>query len=211
MNRLRELREEKGYSLKALGEKVGMSASVLGNYERGDRSPKIDVWEKLANFFNVSIPYILGLSDERTNLSEELKGKLESVIYDKTNIDASVTSDSEIYVEILTSTFTDLISTLLSVSDGKLDEMQVSNILNTLSLLNSVASESDLDQVEKISSVFSFINNIYSGNIFYNFDEDYHKNLRSSSEALSSYLSSKQTVSAIFDSVFSNYYSNYFD
>lgn len=60
MNRLRELREKKGYSLKKLGEETVMNASVLGNYERGDRNPKQEVWKKLADYFGVSVPYIMG-------------------------------------------------------------------------------------------------------------------------------------------------------
>lgn len=68
MNRLRELREERGYSLRELGEKIGMNASVLGNYERGDRQPKIEIWEKIANFFDVPVAYLMGISNSRTNV-----------------------------------------------------------------------------------------------------------------------------------------------
>ena len=73
MNKLRELREEKGYSLRELGEKIGMSASVIGNYERGDREPKLEVWEKLADYFEVSVPYIMGVSDIKNELSSSLE------------------------------------------------------------------------------------------------------------------------------------------
>lgn len=65
MNRLRELREERGYSLRELGEKLEMNASVLGNYEREDRQPKIEIWERIAAFFNVTPAYIMGLSPIR--------------------------------------------------------------------------------------------------------------------------------------------------
>lgn len=67
MNRLRELREEAGLSLRELGKKVEMNASVLGNYERGDRQPKTEIRDELAAFFKVSTPYIMGIS---TDLSE---------------------------------------------------------------------------------------------------------------------------------------------
>lgn len=72
MNRLRELREKEGLSLKELGEKVHMSASVLGNYEREDRNPKKEVWEKLAKHFGVSTPYIMGLTDTEIDPSQQL-------------------------------------------------------------------------------------------------------------------------------------------
>lgn len=67
MNRLRQLREEKGYSLRELGLKLNMNASVLGNYERGDRQPRIDVWEKLADFFEVTPAYMMGLSSKKND------------------------------------------------------------------------------------------------------------------------------------------------
>lgn len=64
MNRLRELRESQNLSLRSLGKLVNMSASVLGNYEREDRHPKKETWEILANHFGVSVPYIMGLTDD---------------------------------------------------------------------------------------------------------------------------------------------------
>ncbi|PLA80805.1 hypothetical protein CYR81_07020 [Enterococcus faecalis] len=63
MNRLRQLREQNHLSLSKLGEKLGMSAAVLGNYERGDREPKVDIWKKIANFFDVDTAYLMGLTD----------------------------------------------------------------------------------------------------------------------------------------------------
>lgn len=89
MNKLRELREEKGYSLRELGNLLDMNASVLGNYERGDRQPKIEVWEKLAEFFEVTPAYIMGWSTikepenffsvDRAALTEENKKTLDEI------------------------------------------------------------------------------------------------------------------------------------
>lgn len=80
MNRLRELREEKKLSLRDMAERVGMSASVLGNYERGDREPKIATWKELADFFNVSTAYIMGLSDERTEDTKIILKEIQSTL-----------------------------------------------------------------------------------------------------------------------------------
>ena len=89
MNKLRELREEKGYSLRELGQLLNMNASVLGNYERGDRQPKIEVWEKIAEFFGVTPAYIMGLSTvkepvnffsvDRSALSKENRETLDEI------------------------------------------------------------------------------------------------------------------------------------
>ncbi|MCT3241846.1 helix-turn-helix domain-containing protein [Lactiplantibacillus plantarum] len=68
VNKLRELRNEKGLTLRAavkeLSEKTNLSISPdsLAKYERGVREPKLAVWQKLADFYNVSILYIQGIS-----------------------------------------------------------------------------------------------------------------------------------------------------
>lgn len=66
MNRLREIRESKKLTLKEttsqLKEKgiTNITPDALAKYERGDRDPKPAMWVALANFFNVSVPYLKG-------------------------------------------------------------------------------------------------------------------------------------------------------
>ena len=64
MNRLKELRQKNNLTLRALGEKINMSSARLSQYENGKREPKIETWEKLANFFGVSVPYLQGFAEE---------------------------------------------------------------------------------------------------------------------------------------------------
>ncbi|MGY0290422.1 helix-turn-helix domain-containing protein [Limosilactobacillus fermentum] len=64
-NRITELREEKGLSMRKLSESLkekGLSLSTdsLSKYERGVRNPKIENWEKLAEFFKVPVEYVQG-------------------------------------------------------------------------------------------------------------------------------------------------------
>ena len=68
MNRIRECRQNKKLTLKQLSEELAkqdfrISADALGKYERGDREPKLETWLKLADFFDVPIPYLQGLND----------------------------------------------------------------------------------------------------------------------------------------------------
>ena len=49
-NRIKELRLKTGLTLRALGEKVNMSSSRLSQYETGRREPKLETWQKLADF-----------------------------------------------------------------------------------------------------------------------------------------------------------------
>ena len=57
-NRIKELRLEKGLSQRKLSEKTGISQQALSLYEKGQRNPKIETWQKLANYFGVSIAYL---------------------------------------------------------------------------------------------------------------------------------------------------------
>lgn len=87
MNRLKELRQEKGMSLsklsKTLKEKydVSISTSQLMYYEKGEREPRNkQVWEKLADFFGVNTAYLLGYSDfPAGNLRELLTHEVKAL------------------------------------------------------------------------------------------------------------------------------------
>ncbi|WP_323075239.1 helix-turn-helix domain-containing protein [Limosilactobacillus reuteri] len=68
-NRIKELRKQNKLTLKQLSEKSGISVSSLSAYEKeegekGYRSPKFDKWIKLANFFGVSVSYLMGEDSE---------------------------------------------------------------------------------------------------------------------------------------------------
>ncbi|MBM6958895.1 helix-turn-helix domain-containing protein [Lactobacillus gallinarum] len=64
MNRLKELRQKNNLTLKELGQKVGMANNTLSQYETGKREPKLETWQALANFFNVTVPYLQGIDDK---------------------------------------------------------------------------------------------------------------------------------------------------
>ena len=60
-NRLKEIRQEKKLSQKDLAKKLNISQQAISLYEKGGREPKLETWQKLADFFNVSVPYLQGL------------------------------------------------------------------------------------------------------------------------------------------------------
>lgn len=81
-NRLKSLRQEKGLSLRELAEMCETSKSAIGMYERGERRPKYETLEALADIFNVDMDYLLGKSDTRNKMtarqsSEENPWELE--------------------------------------------------------------------------------------------------------------------------------------
>ncbi|WP_171379218.1 helix-turn-helix domain-containing protein [Enterococcus cecorum] len=64
MNRIRELRKNRGLTLKEVAKAVMIAPSQLSFYETGKRQPReLQTWENLANYFGVSVGYIMGVSD----------------------------------------------------------------------------------------------------------------------------------------------------
>jgi len=61
--RLRDLRQGKNLSFGKLQGYVGISDSALNDWENCKRTPTIDKVFKLAQFFDVSIDYLVGLKD----------------------------------------------------------------------------------------------------------------------------------------------------
>ena len=64
--RLRELRENAGYkSQQAFADAFGVAQSTVGGWEAGKREPNYATTLKLANFFHVSVDYLLGQTDQK--------------------------------------------------------------------------------------------------------------------------------------------------
>lgn len=61
-NRLREIRLSKDLTLKKVADEIGISENLIGKYELGKREPKLKTWIKLADYFNVSVSYLQGLT-----------------------------------------------------------------------------------------------------------------------------------------------------
>lgn len=63
MLRLKELRQVKELSQQKLADQLGISQSAVNSYENGINEPDIRMLKQFAAFFEVSIDYIVGLTD----------------------------------------------------------------------------------------------------------------------------------------------------
>lgn len=73
MNRLKFLREEKGLSQPDMANFLNVSVPAYSYYENEKRDMSTEIQKKLANFFGVSIDYLVGNSNERnSNLKDKL-------------------------------------------------------------------------------------------------------------------------------------------
>lgn len=63
--RIRDLREDNDLNQTQVAKILGMSQTGYSKYETGENDLPTPVLLKLADFYNVSIDYLLGVTDER--------------------------------------------------------------------------------------------------------------------------------------------------
>ena len=63
---IRSLRIDKGYTQKQIAEHLGVSQNTYSQYEIGVLNYPIEVLEKLADFYGVSVDYLLGRTNTKT-------------------------------------------------------------------------------------------------------------------------------------------------
>lgn len=76
MNRIKELRKSKGLTQERLADIVGVTKLTILRWEKGDRVPKSDKAQQLADYFGVSVSYLLGYSEY------ENKDEVKNLVYD---------------------------------------------------------------------------------------------------------------------------------
>jgi repressor LexA len=67
MNRIKYLRAEKGISQNELAKALGLTQQAISAYENGLREPDLETLQKIADFFDVSLDYLLGRTDIRNS------------------------------------------------------------------------------------------------------------------------------------------------
>lgn len=83
-NRLQELRENSFISRKDLAAALNISVSALGMYERGQREPNIDMLVKIADYFDVSVDFLLGRTFDDKKIKDifvalEMKNNIDAL------------------------------------------------------------------------------------------------------------------------------------
>lgn len=76
--RIKKLRKENDLTQEQFGKIFGIAKSTVSLYESGKSNPDDHMKKKIANYFNVSIDYLLGNTDERKPV-DELINKDDSV------------------------------------------------------------------------------------------------------------------------------------
>lgn len=61
--RLKELRKKKGISQLRLATELNTTQNTISRYETGEREPGIDELIKIADYFNISVDYLIGRTE----------------------------------------------------------------------------------------------------------------------------------------------------
>lgn len=69
MNRIKELRIEKGLTQNQLASLLGINQTAAGKYERGELEPNLQNLIKLSHIFECSVDYIICNADDFGNIT----------------------------------------------------------------------------------------------------------------------------------------------
>lgn len=106
MNRLKELRKDKKLSQKELAENIGGYYRTLQNWENGESQIKPEKAQQLAEYFGVSVGYLLGYEPEgmpKRSIYDEVYSALLRVKSENPNHDDRV-AIREVCMELIEAT-----------------------------------------------------------------------------------------------------------
>lgn len=72
-SRIKQLRENRGLVQEILASELGITQQMLSKYERDVLCIKVDVLKRIAEYFNVTTDYLLGVSEVKRDLQGQMK------------------------------------------------------------------------------------------------------------------------------------------
>lgn len=84
---LRELRKSHNLTQTQLSEALGLAFSTISMYERGEREPDFETMEAIADYFNVSMDYLHGKSEQQETPAADSDETLMFALYGADNKD----------------------------------------------------------------------------------------------------------------------------
>ncbi len=98
--RIKKLREKNNLKQLELSKILNISNTTLSQYEAGNRTPNDEIKEKVADYFNVSVDYLLGRTEKCNSEAEDIK-KDKHYKLDLSNLPEEAVKQIEDYIEFV--------------------------------------------------------------------------------------------------------------
>lgn len=93
--RLKQLRTEANLTQRQLAKKTNTSQQSIASWESGERKPKLNAINKIAEYFNVSTDYLLGKTDIKERNENNSIESTANVLFRTTVKDLNLTPEQE--------------------------------------------------------------------------------------------------------------------
>ncbi len=98
--RIKKLRENKNLNQLEFSKILNISNTTLSQYEAGNRTPSDEIKEKVADYFNVSVDYLLGRTEKYSIEAEDSKEE-KFFSFDVSNLPEEAIKQIEDYIEFV--------------------------------------------------------------------------------------------------------------
>lgn len=176
---LADLRKKNRYSRKELAEKIGVSERIVTYYEKGEKNPTLDSLLKIADFFNVSMDYLVsGVSESETDkfIIEDMNNYLNTLI---TYLMKRMVDSNRILYPVVERFFKDTLPEIIPGIELKIDHEYLLDLFTKSS--NPVFKRKIVDDVlfaadKKLNrNINSIIENLVADGMSYELLEKYLK------------------------------------
>lgn len=150
MNKIKELREKTGLSQEKLAEKLEVNLRTLQRWENNETAIRKKNAEKLADFFNVSVPYLLGYDEAELSLKEA-----QNLISTKLELSKEIAFEStKVYKNIILSTL-ELLDLLKK--KARAGELKTETLIATIETLENFNNNLDKTIQKAIDSHIEYV------------------------------------------------------
>lgn len=126
-SRISSLRKQKGLSQQELADRLNVSKSSIAMYETEKREPDFEILERLAEYFSVSIDYLIGRANSNTLVGVNL------------NVDPEIAD----LLEKLQQKGAELEATAILRTASKMDKEQLKDVLKVFEMIDTEKKHKD--------------------------------------------------------------------
>lgn len=138
---LKKLRVEKGYSQKKLAELSGISQAAIYQWEKGTRTPKIELLQKVADALNVPLKELFSMKNS------------DSIVFDLSSVPVNDISKymETFFPNLMVEREKELES--IRTAEEYLKDERLENLLNYYSELNELGQDKAVEQLQLLAKI----------------------------------------------------------